>query len=39
MSLNFVLIAALLGHVGAALEHPFFDKDNVLGRMLPRRTA
>ena len=35
--LNFVLIAVLLGHVGAALKHHFFDKDDVLTRMLPGR--
>ena len=35
--LNFVLIAVLLGHVGAALKHHFIDKDDVMTRMLPRR--
>jgi len=35
--LNLVLIAVLLGHVGAALKHHFFDKDDVLTRMLPGR--
>lgn len=35
--LNFVLIAVLLGHVGAALKHHFLDKDDVLTRILPRR--
>ena len=39
MSLNFVLVAVLLGHAGAALKHHFCDKDDVLSRMLPRRTA
>lgn len=36
VSLNFLLIAVLLGHTGAALKHHFFDKDQVLVRMLPR---
>ncbi len=37
MILNFVLIAVLLGHIGAALKHHFINKDDVLTRMLPRR--
>lgn len=37
LALNFVLIAVLLGHVGAALKHHYLDKDDVLIRMLPRR--
>ncbi|ENO86070.1 cytochrome b [Thauera linaloolentis] len=37
LSLNFALIAVLLGHVGAALKHHFIDKDDVLTRMLPHR--
>ena len=37
LTLNFVLIAVLLGHVGAALKHHFIDKDDVMTRMLPRR--
>ena len=37
LTLNFVLIAVLLGHVGAALKHHFIDKDDVLTRMLRRR--
>lgn len=32
--LNFVLIAVLLGHVGAALKHHFINKDDVLPRTL-----
>ncbi len=36
LSLNLILIAVLLGHIGAALKHHFFDKDDVLTRMLPR---
>jgi len=39
MSLNFLLIAVLLAHVGAALKHHFFDRDDVLTRILPRRTS
>ncbi len=37
MSLNLVLAAVLLGHVGAALKHHFIDRDEVLIRMLPGR--
>jgi cytochrome b561 len=37
LTLNYVLIAVLLGHVGAALKHHFIDKDDVLTRMLRRR--
>ncbi len=37
MALNFLLIAVLLGHIGAALKHHFFDQDDVLTRMLRRR--
>jgi len=36
--LNLTLIAVLLGHVGAALKHHLMDKDDVLVRMLPRRS-
>lgn len=39
MSLNFVLIAVLLGHIGAALKHHFINRDDVLARMLPRRAS
>lgn len=39
VSLNFVLIALLLAHIGAALKHHLVDKDDVLTRMLPRRGA
>ncbi len=39
VSLNFLLIAVLLAHVGAALKHHLIDKDDVLTRMLPRRGA
>ena len=37
LALNFLLIAVLVGHVGAALKHHFLNKDDVLTRMLPRR--
>lgn len=36
-SLNFILIAVLVGHLGAALKHHFIDRDDVLTRMLPHR--
>ena len=39
LSLNLLLVAVLLGHAGAALKHHFIDKDDVLTRILPRRTA
>jgi cytochrome b561 len=29
------LVAVLVVHVGAALKHHVFDKDNVLRRMMP----
>lgn len=35
-SLNFLFIAALAGHIGAALKHHFIDKDDILTRMLPK---
>lgn len=33
--LNYALLAAVIGHVGAALQHHFIKKDAVLARMLP----
>ncbi|RDS82975.1 cytochrome b [Dyella monticola] len=33
--LFYLLLLVLIGHVGAALKHHFFDQDNVLRRMLP----
>ena len=36
-TLNFLLAAVVLGHVGAALKHHLIDKDDVLTRMLPWR--
>lgn len=35
VSLNFLFIAVLIGHIGAALKHHFIDKDDILTRMLP----
>lgn len=35
-SLNYLFIAVLAGHIGAALKHHFIDKDDILTRMLPR---
>lgn len=32
-----VLIAIVIGHAGVAFKHHFFDKDDVLTRMLPMR--
>lgn len=34
-SLNLVLVALVLMHVGAALKHHLIDRDEVLARMLP----
>lgn len=36
-SLNYGLLALVVGHVGAALKHHLVDRDDVLARMLPRR--
>jgi len=33
--LFYLLLIVLVGHAGAALKHHFFDRDNVLRRMLP----
>jgi len=35
MLLNFSMAALVLAHAGAALKHHFFDRDDVLVRMLP----
>ncbi|GIZ50305.1 cytochrome b [Noviherbaspirillum aridicola] len=35
--LNMILIAAIAGHLAAALKHHFIDRDGVLARMLPGR--
>jgi len=37
-SLNLLLAAIVIGHVAAALKHHFFDKDDVLTRMLPHHS-
>ena len=36
-ALNYLLLALVLIHTGAALKHHFVDRDEVLERMLPRR--
>ena len=36
MSLNLLLVALLVAHVGASLKHHFIIKDDVLLRMLPK---
>ena len=33
--LNYTLLVAVVGHVGAALQHHFIKKDTVLARILP----
>jgi cytochrome b561 len=38
-SLNWVLIALIAGHVGAALKHHLFDRDDILTRMLPHKNS
>ena len=38
-SLNLLLILLLIVHVAAALKHHFFDKDDILIRMLPVRRS
>ena len=38
-TLNFVLAALVLLHVGAALKHALVDRDGVLSRMLPGRSS
>lgn len=35
VSLNYLFIAVLIGHIGAALKHHFIDKDDILTLMLP----
>ena len=34
-ALNFLFIAVLVSHIGAALKHHIMDKDDILTRMLP----
>lgn len=38
-ALNWTLLALLAAHVGAALKHHLIDRDDVLRRMLPGRSA
>jgi len=38
-ALNMVLLAAFVLHLAAALKHQFIDRDGVLMRMLPGRSA
>ena len=38
VSLNLLLLVVVVGHVGAALKHHFIDRDDILTRMLPKRT-
>ncbi|WP_269495427.1 cytochrome b [Castellaniella sp. S9] len=35
VTLNYLLLAAVAGHAGAALHHHFIKKDTVMARMLP----
>ena len=35
--LNYMMIAIIVAHIGAALKHHFIDKDDILRRMLPGR--
>ncbi|HEX8986363.1 MAG TPA: cytochrome b [Rhodocyclaceae bacterium] len=37
--LNYLLAAVVAGHAGAALKHHVVDRDDVLTRMLPRRSS
>lgn len=37
-TLNFLMIAIVAGHVGAALKHHFIDRDDILTRMSPHHT-
>ena len=36
--LNWLFVAAVAGHIGAALKHHFIDKDDILTRMLPNHS-
>ena len=35
-TLNFLFIAVIAAHIGAALKHHIIDKDDILTRMLPK---
>ncbi|MBI5786619.1 MAG: cytochrome b [Rhodocyclales bacterium] len=37
-TLNYLMIAIVAGHVGAALKHHFIDRDDILTRMAPRHS-
>jgi cytochrome b561 len=37
-TLNFLMIAVVVGHVGAALKHHFIDRDDILTRMAPHHS-
>ena len=37
-ALNYLMIAIVAGHVGAALKHHFIDRDDILTRMAPRHS-
>ena len=37
-TLNFLMIAIVVGHVGAALKHHFIDRDDIMTRMAPRHS-
>jgi cytochrome b561 len=37
-ALNFLMIALVAGHVGAALKHHFIDRDDILTRMSPHHS-
>jgi cytochrome b561 len=37
-TLNFLMIAIVAGHVGAALKHHFIDRDDILTRMAPHHS-
>lgn len=38
-NLNLLFIAAIVGHIGAALKHHFIDRDDILKRMLPAHSS
>jgi cytochrome b561 len=37
-TLGFLMLGLVVLHIAAALKHHFIDKDDVLGRMLARRS-
>jgi cytochrome b561 len=36
-TLNYLMIAVVAGHAGAALKHHYIDRDDILARMAPHR--